>query len=251
MTAKFDNSEYLKDLKASGTVVACNVCGSPQLTPHHGDVDVLCSACNAYSRTRATKFVLDHLQVLKPNARVMHLSPEPGLCRYISNKVGDGYRAFDLDPKRYAFANATKLDLVQECESLPRNEYDLILHSHVFEHLPCNYTAVLFHLHRALKPDGVHVMVLPFMPGHYDEYLGPLPNQEATKRFGQYDHCRWFGAKDLRVTIGMIFRLPETYDLTAYADTQSLDRAAIPPVYRTGYTNASVLVCRKHDLLLA
>jgi len=250
MVNKFDNTEYLTALKNSGIVLACNVCGSPELIPHRGGVDVLCGACNAYSRTRATKFILDYLNVLKPNARVMHLSPEPGLFRYISNKVGDGYQAFDLDPNRYAFANATKLDLVHDCESLPRNEYDLILHSHVFEHLPCNYTAVLFHLHRSLKPDGVHVMVLPFMPGHYDEYLGTLPNQQATARFGQYDHCRWFGANDLGVTVGMIFSLPETYDLTAYADSESLDRAAIPAVYRSGYTTSSVLVCRKHDLLL-
>ena len=65
----------------------------------------------------------------------------------------------------------------------------------------------LGYLHRALKPDGWHVMVLPFMPGHYDEYLGPLGEKKANERFGQHDHVRWFGDKDVFKTLGMIFRL--------------------------------------------
>ena len=194
--------------------------------------------------------MLDHLGVVRPGAMVMHLSPEPGLHGFIKTVVGEGYEAFDIDPERYSFAARKRLDLVTQCEGIRSDRYDLVLHSHVMEHLGGNLTAVLYHLHRALKPDGWHVMVLPFMPGHYDEYLGPLDEKKANERFGQHDHVRWFGDKDVFKTLGMIFRLPTHYDLRIAASAEELERASIPRVYWTGFTGSTVLCLRKSDLKL-
>src|SRR5215216_1764659 len=104
----------------------CNICGASAGVEKDGFADSYCENCDSYIRTRALKFVLDHLGVVRPGARVMHLSPEPGLSRFIQGVVGDGYEAFDIDPQRYAFAAAKKLDLVNECESIPSGVYDLV-----------------------------------------------------------------------------------------------------------------------------
>jgi phosphoglycolate phosphatase len=120
------------------------------------------------------------------------------------------------------------------------------------EHVRCNVSAVLVHLHRALAPGGHQLCCIPFMRNrHSSEDLAPLTAEEAMQRFGQDDHVRVFGALDADATVGMIFRLPPTYDLTATFDTERLDRHAIPEVARSGWTPHSVLVLAKDDLLLS
>jgi phosphoglycolate phosphatase len=93
---------------------------------------------------------------------------------------------------------------------------------------------------------------VPIVRGrHYAEDLGPLPGAEAKARFGQEDHVRIFGEHDLPRTLGMIFALPEHYDLLAHYDQALLERHAIPQVAWSGWSTNSVLVLGKADLLLS
>nr|WP_226946814.1 class I SAM-dependent methyltransferase [Rhizorhabdus phycosphaerae] len=143
------------------------------------------------------------------------------------------------------------MDLVRDAAALPSGHYDLIIHSHVMEHIPGNVTAVLYHLHRALKPEGRHICCIPIIrDGHSAEDLGPLDPADATARFGQDDHVRRFGGRDVQQTLGMIFRLPEHYDLTATFDEPTLIRNNIPRVVWRGWCPSSVLALGKEDLLL-
>jgi len=112
-------------------------------------------------------------------------------------------------------------------------------------------TAVLYHLHRALKPDGRQICCIPISRnGHYAEDLGPLDAETATARFGQDDHVRIFGGKDIQRTLGMLFRLPADYDLTTIFDEPTLIRNNIPDILWRGWSPNSVLVIAKDDLLL-
>lgn len=151
---------------------ACNLCGSTSFKDFKGRTQVMCVACGSVERTRALKLILDSKKLLQPGMRVMHLAPETGVGRYIKSIVGDGYEAFDIDPSRYAAElNVRRMDLVSDVEGLASESYDLILHSHVMEHLPCNETAVLYHLHRAIKQSGAHVFCIPIHPGSYESDL--------------------------------------------------------------------------------
>ncbi|WP_338333445.1 methyltransferase domain-containing protein [Acetobacter sp. LMG 32666] len=179
-------------------------------------------------RTRILKTILDATGWIKPGLRVMHLAPEKGIGLFIKQIVGAGYEAFDINPAGYAPVLETKrLDLVEEAESLPSNVYDIVLHSHVMEHLLCNETAVLYHLHRTLKPGGKHIFCVPIHDGYYESDLTPLSPEERRRRFHQEDHVRRFGREDFHKTVGMIFNL-QFFNLEALVGPEQLHRNAIP-----------------------
>jgi phosphoglycolate phosphatase len=182
--------------------------------------------------------------------RVMHIAPERGLYNYISTIENVRYELFDLNPEKYTFAKVTRLDLVTDLVAMPSRTYDVVMHSHVMEHVLGNVTAVLFHLHRLLKDDGEQFCIIPLMSGHYSEDLGPLPKEERTRRFGQFDHVRRFGREQAKQTVGMLFKLPEDYDLEAIFDPALLDRHNIPAYSRKGLSPDTVLRLKKSDLLL-
>ena len=230
----------------------CNICGAADLTPRGSRGNMICGGCGSDGRTRLLWLVLTRARLLQPGLRCLHIAPEAALAQRLHQILGDGYEPVDIDPDRFPFApNIRRLDLVTEAAHLPSATYDLVLHSHVMEHVRGNVTAILFHLHRALKPDGKQVCCLPVVRDrHYAEDLGSLPPDEATRRFGQEDHVRIFGARDLQATLGMIFALPERYELLADHDTALLARHAIPEVAWSGWSTNSVLVLGKADLLL-
>src|SRR3546814_17373430 len=106
---------------------------------------------------------------------------------------------------------------------------DLILHSHVMEHIPCNITAVLYHLHRSLKPEGKQVCCVPIIrDGPYAEDLGPTSADDAAARFGQDDHVRTFGGQATRRHSGMLFSLPASHHPTrAFTDRRLLGKTGL------------------------
>jgi phosphoglycolate phosphatase len=183
--------------------------------------------------------------------KILHFAPEEGLSRLFAERAGDGYQPVDINPARYRHCQVRRFDLVTDSESLPNDAYDMIVHVHVMEHIPCNWTAVLFHLHRALRPDGFHIFCLPIMGGFYEECLADLGPEENAKRFGQWDHVRRFGARDIEKTLGMVFKLPVRYDLEQEFGAEVLDAHSIPRYSRFGMNCDTILVMRKDDLKLA
>lgn len=166
---------------------------------------VLCVACDSLERTRVMKLFLDHYWKPMSESRVLHFAPEKGIHTYLSTLDLKEYRTVDFMPGNFKFAAVEKFNLCTDGPKLPSNTYDLILHSHVMEHVPCNVTSVLSHIHRSLSVDGLHLMCVPFMDGHSEEDLSPLEPAEAIRRFGQGDHVRKFGKEDVARTLGMIF----------------------------------------------
>jgi phosphoglycolate phosphatase len=134
--------------------------------------------------------------------------------------VGAGYEAADVDPERYSARVGTsvkRLDLCQDTSKLPSEHYDLVLHNHVLEHVPCNYTWVAQNLHRAVKRGGAHVFSIPISAGYYAEDLDPkLTTDERSARFGQHDHMRRFGRNDFSASFGNLFGMRDPYSLTDF-----------------------------------
>lgn len=227
----------------------CNICGGEAFKEMNGRKNAECSSCASFERTRLMKLHLDRLGLPKPEMRILHLAPEAGLARYLAKCPG--YEAGDLDPSVYPdFPNMRAFDVVRDAPSLPTAHYDLILHNHVLEHIEGNITAVLYHLHRALKPDGMHMFSIPFQGDFYEESFATLSHAERQARFGQWDHVRNFAARDLPRTLGMIFRLPANVNLEADFSAAELDTAGIPRDSWKLYSGHFVFVLRKDDLLL-
>lgn len=227
----------------------CNVCGCPLFVDMKRRKAVKCARCESLERTRMLHLYLERLGVPKPDSKVLHFAPERGIYEAITKRVHKkNYTVADIKPKRYPFVeNMIKFDLCRDLDQLPSNHYDLILHSHVLEHVPCDYSNILRHLHRALHPDGWHVCVIPFMPGVYDESFEVNDKQEAVRRFGQADHVRRFGVDNIETTLGRVIRIPEKYDATEFFSKEKLTQHNIPKRCWFGLTSGTILALRKED----
>lgn len=229
----------------------CNICGNDAFGDMRSRKGVRCSKCGSLERTRVIKLLLDKHEVPAKGQKMLHFAPERQFASRFRDILAENYHPVDYFPELFPFEKVEKFDLTVDTENLQSETYDLILHSHVMEHIPCNYTAVLYHLHRALKNDGLHVFCIPVTPDkHYACDFGQLAPEYALKQYGQEDHVRRFGALDIQKTLGMVFKLSDKYDLEELVDSALLDRHNIPPYARRGWTPHSVLVMHKSDLKL-
>jgi phosphoglycolate phosphatase len=197
------------------------------------------------------KLVIDDRSLLASGARVLHIAPEAALARSFVD-AGAECRFVDLDPAGLPdVPDVERLDLCRDLDAVADRSFDLIVHSHVLEHVPCNYTYVLFHLHRLLTDDGAIVCCIPFVPGHYGSSTSPsLTDDERNELYGQWDHVRRFGTDDLDLSLGRVYDLPATYDARDLVDEALLVGANVPRYAWTGYTPHSVLVLAKGDYRL-
>jgi phosphoglycolate phosphatase len=181
--------------------------------------------------------------------KILHLAPERGLYEALSKLVDKGnYTVADINPRRYAFAkNCQKIDLC-DLDDHPSFNYDLILDVHVLEHIPCNIAYPLFHLHRMLKENGRHLCVIPFMSGKYDETFQDLSDEDANKRFGQFDHVRRFGNEDINSHLGKLINIPEYFDATNDFSIDELQAANIPKNHWRGFHIGTVLNLSRTDM---
>lgn len=94
---------------------------------------------------------------------------------------------------------------IQNMYNVPDRTYDVIICSHVLEHVQDDRKA-LSELHRILKDDGEIIFLVPVDLNckEMDEEWG-LSEEENWKRFGQGDHCRLYSKA------GLIERLEERF----------------------------------------
>lgn len=229
----------------------CNICGSEAFGKQGTREKVRCLKCGSLERTRALKLYLDNGLMPKRGDKILHVSPERVFAEILKAASGDGYLAVDLYPELFPGIEVKKFDLCKEAESLSPNTYDYIIHSHVLEHLPCNWTMVLLFLHRALKQNGQHIFCMPILGGEYEESLKPLSADEAVRRFGQNDHVRKIGRSDLDKTLGMIFKgdLRRHILGNRFSDNE-LDAVNVPESERRTLNSSTVFVFGKNDLRL-
>jgi phosphoglycolate phosphatase len=229
--------------------IACNICGSREFKDVGQRKGAVCVKCGAYERTRVMKMFLDRCSV-KPETSIFHLAPERGLYAYLSGISGN-YVTGDIDLERYShIPSIRKVDLCNKETFSNIGAFDIVIHSHVIEHVPCNYTAVFVHLHKLLRPGGIHLFAVPIYGRAYEEDLGNLSHEAAHHRFGQFDHLRRFSPVDLQQTLGAIFKLPEEYSLLDHFQVEQLIEANIPEDAWNGYTGHSVFCVGRDDLLL-
>ena len=226
----------------------CNICENDIFIDMNSRKKVQCQKCGSLERTRLLWMYLQSIKMNK-ESKILHLAPEKGIYKALANKVKKGnYIAADINPKSYSFADkCIKIDLC-DLDDQPSFEYDLIIHSHVLEHTPCNIAYTLFHLHRMLKEDGHHLCVIPFMSGKYDECFQDIGNEERKRRFGQFDHVRRFGNRDIHAHLGKPINIPREFDATKSFSEETLRHANIPENHWKGFHISTVLSLKRYDM---
>ena len=118
----------------------------------------------------------------------------------------------------------------------------------MLEHVEANYSAVLLRLARSLGEGGTMLFSVPILPGDFTDELVVGSHDDKLRRFGPSLHVRRFSADTLGRTLGMLFPIPDTYDLRERFDEELLTECNIPPHHWTNFSGATVFRLRKQDL---
>lgn len=155
-----------------------------------GRRNALCPTCGSLERHRFLwLYLTGSTRLLRRRARVLHTAPEPCLEARLRVLANLRYRSLDLyDPAA---------DVAADLGALPYEDasFDLILSSHVLEHLPDDRPA-LGELARVLRRGGRAVVMVPYDP-HLpaSEEGGDIDSAaERMARFGHPYHYRNYGA---------------------------------------------------------
>ena len=154
--------------------------------------DALCLGCGSLERHRLVTLWLDRTKgALKSRSRVLHFAPEPQIGARIS-EVTSNYETADLvdTPPVTHTVNI-------EDTGLPEKTYDMIVCSHVLEHV--DDKKALSEIYRLLKPRGVALLMTPIVESWEKTYENPEVKtpEERLLHFGQEDHVRIYG-RDFR-----------------------------------------------------
>jgi SAM-dependent methyltransferase len=177
-----------------GKSVGCPCCGGTfrKFVPRW-DHDGLCPKCLSLSRHRAMcLFLVDRLGKREGEIRLLHFAPEEGLARKIASLPGVDYVSADMDPQSSAQLTFDMTDI-----PMPDASFDVILCSHVLEHVPDDRKAMR-ELRRVLKPDGVLYSMHPVEADRAETFedLSITDPAERQRLFGQWDHVRVYALED-------------------------------------------------------
>ncbi len=239
------------DAPAAVPAEECNLCGSTEFTAMKSRLRARCAGCGSLERTRLFWMYIERLPIT-PDTRVLHIAPESQIYRRLNTWLTPGnYVTADIAPEPFRrFAPDTRYIDLCDLDGWESDQFDLILHSHVLEHTPCNIAYSLFHLHRMLRPTGRHVCIIPFMPGDWDESFAEIGDDQRKRRFGQHDHVRRYGTNQIDAHLGKLLRLPDSFDATRDFPREVLRRANIPENQAQGFGIATVLNLGKYDMLM-
>lgn len=175
---------------------SCCICGYHGIfSPFAGwpvRPEARCPQCGSLERHRLLKLWIDaNLGELK-SKRVLHFAPEHAVRNLIKPlaslyKTADLFRPADL-----------RIDI--EKIELPDDSFDVIVCSHVLEHV--NDIAALREIHRIVAPGGLAMLMTPVVEGWRSTYENRFITTPEGRmvHFGQENHVRFYGA-DIRARI--------------------------------------------------
>ena len=171
----------------------CPICGHLGGFSAYGDpprYDAECPECHSLERHRLLCLALRERR-LDADLKILHFAAEKAVARLLPQS---DYVSADLQPGRG--------DVVLNIEAIDRPDasYDLVVASHVLEHV--DDRRALSELRRILRPGGTLIVMAPVIEGWEISYEDKKISTAADRRlhFGQADHVRFFG-RDLRQRI--------------------------------------------------
>jgi SAM-dependent methyltransferase len=183
---------FVKEIMYRGSQRFCSVCGkSARIFKTYGTIprkDAICPFCGAFERHRLLmnflRFKTD-LFTGSPKA-FLHVAPEPAFIPLFQQVAGDGYLTADLlkpDVKE-------KMDITDIRH--PDNSFDVIVCSHVLEHVEDDRKAMR-ELCRVLKTTGWAILNVPITATLTFEDPSITDPEERQRVYGQFDHVRNYG----------------------------------------------------------
>jgi SAM-dependent methyltransferase len=187
---------WLRHRALRGDAVRCPLCergavaylpsGTPP-RPH-----ALCPFCGSLERTRMMGLAMRQRGLPKSGQRVLHVAPDRSLRERIQAVPGITYIAGDKKEPGYTYPPGT-LDLDVTAMPFANDHFDLVICSHVLEHVPDD-RAAMRELFRVLKPGGLAILLVPMSAQPTtDEDPAVTDPDERLRRFGQRDHVRLYG----------------------------------------------------------
>ena len=163
---------------------------------------VRCPVCHGLSRTRLMYLYLSRVAKISNSQRILHISPELGLVRWLSRQRLKKYILMDLQPWRYRrlISGVQKGDLTSL--HFPGSSFDIVICSHVLEHVVDDRLA-LGELRRILAPGGVALLMVPeaIDGGGNVEEIGVADRKKREIMFGQDDHVRIYSREGFTARI--------------------------------------------------
>jgi SAM-dependent methyltransferase len=155
--------------------------------PEHPRPDCKCPTCGSLERHRAFwLYFRVRTSLFSGKVRMLHMAAEPCIAERFLDQPNVDYITADLDPTRGMVAS----DLTRM--AFADQSFDLILCSHVLEHIPDDLSAMR-ELRRILRPGGQAVLAVPMWRKVTEEDLTITDPAERLRRFGQNDHVRSYG----------------------------------------------------------
>ena len=150
--------------------------------------DVVCPVCLSHPRHRlAWIFLTTRTNLLDGLAKtVLHVAPEPAFAAVLQSARGIEMVSADLDsPHAMVELDITRIDR-------PAASFDVILCSHVLEHVPEDRQAMR-ELFRVLKPGGWAMIQVPISSKPTFEDPSITNPAERERLFWKTDHVRLYG----------------------------------------------------------
>ena len=204
---KIAGQRFVRGIKYSGNSVHCNVCDRHFRKFMSAGVDAevltrcdvvgggfrdnaLCPYCLAAERTRLICRYLKEIFGVHTNDKplCLHIAPEWPLVKQIKKQLNIKVITGDL--------YSPYVDKIIDVTSInePDNTYDIVICSHVLEHIPDDKTAIA-ELYRVLKPGGRAILQVPISLT-LETTIENLPSDSREQRlenYGQVDHVRLYG----------------------------------------------------------
>jgi len=175
----------------TGDQVWCPVCERTftRFLAFNGRSGAMCPGCRSMERQRLMMVFFAHQTTLLTHPqKLLHVAPEAGLEARLRSITTLEYSSGDLFRKEADLRiDVTDIDL-------PDESFDVILCSHVLEHVADDRQAMR-ELRRILKPGGWAILDAPIDPTRddtFEDWSVTSPKDRA-RVFGQWDHVRTYG----------------------------------------------------------
>lgn len=169
----------------------CPICGNRLRFLVVNQAECLCARCGSLERhRRSVLFLRRCTNLYREPLRVLHVAPEKSLRRELSKLDNLEYVTGDLfDPDVDIRLDLTAIEL-------PDSSVDVVLCSHVLEHIPDD-RAAMREMRRIIKPTGWALINVPTDPARTDIYedSSVTSPEDRLSHFGQDDHVRVYSIR--------------------------------------------------------
>ena len=180
--------------------ITCNFCGTVfKRTESNHSESLACQVCDAIARERVvyqcillelsrrtgqTYLFIREATPLR-NLTMLECSPRPNAVRRAMYEgILEKYSASDFDMSVHS--TSLKIDLTNDEDVTHfENNFDIIICSHVLEHIP-DYNVALSSLNKMLAPDGLLILQVPLLESRYTKVTWDEFHQDNTRTYHRF-----------------------------------------------------------------